>query len=284
MQAAASATTTEWPAGLVKIADGLDHPSDLAITSDSRVWIAERAGRVRVVRDGALVRNPVLTLDRRLDESLVSLTPDPHFDMNHFMFAIYTERSRSGQSFVIARFREASDTLADRVIILDRVAASSNARASLRFGLDGKLYAAFDDGGSTSLAEDPASFNGKLLRLNADGTTPDDAPRKSPIVSAGAASPRGLAWHRATARLWAADTSTLGGIRWPSSIEAVAILNDDLLVASGMGLSRAHIQRGGTLSLGAVRDVLRNVSIRAAAAAPDGTIYVATDTAVGRLQ
>jgi hypothetical protein len=64
----------------------------------------------------------------------------------------------------------------------------------------------------------------------------------------------------------------------------VAVLNDDLLVASETGLSRAQIQRAGASALGAVRDVLRNVSIRAVAAAPDGTIYVATDTAVGRLQ
>jgi glucose/arabinose dehydrogenase len=282
--AAAASKADAWPAGLVKIADGLERPSDLAITSDSRAWIAERTGRVRVVRGGALVQNPALTLDRRREEALVSLTPDPHFDTNHFIFAIYTERSRAGPSFVIARFREASDTLADRVIILDNIPASSDARANLRFGLDGKLYAAFDDGGSASLAEDPASFNGKLLRLNSDGTTPDDAPGKSPIMSAGPSSPRGLAWHRATARLWAADTFTVGGVRWPSSLEAVAVLNDDLLVASEAGLTRAQIQRSGTPGLGGVRDVVRNMLIRALATGPDGTIYVATDTAIGRLQ
>lgn len=283
MQSAGS-TKAAWPAGLVKIADGLDRPSDLAVTSDSRVWIAERTGRVRVVHDGGLVQDPALTLDLRLEESLVALTPDPHFDTNQFMFAIYTERSRSGQSFVIARFREASDTLADRVIILDNIPASSDARAALRFGLDGKLYAAFDDGGSASLAQDPASFNGKLLRLNSDGTTPDDAPRKSPIMSAGPTSPRGLAWHRATARLWAADTFTVGGIRWPSALEAVAVLNDDLFVASETGLARAQIQRAGSPNLAGIRDVLRNVSIRAVATAPDGAVYVATDSAIGRLQ
>jgi hypothetical protein len=280
----ASLKADAWPTGLLKVADGLDRPSDLAFTPDSRLWIAEQNGRVRVVRDGTLVPDAALTLDHRLTDRLVSVTADPHFATNHFMFAIYTERSRSGHSFVIARFREAADTLADRIVILDNVPASPDARATLRFGLDGKLYAALDDGGDARLAEDPASFNGKVLRLNPDGTTPDDAPRKSPIASAGPASPRGLAWHRATARLWAADRFTVGGVRWTSSPESVAVLQDDLFVGSETGLTRAQIQRASAPRLGAIHDVLRNVSIRAVATAPDGAVYVATATAIGRLQ
>jgi len=281
---AAPAKPVAWPASLRKVADGLDRPVDLAVTPDSRLWIAERSGRVRVVRDGTLVPDAAMTLDRRLIDSLVSLAADPHFATNHFMFAIYTERSQSGHSFVIARFREAADTLADRVVILDNVPASADARASLRFGPDGKLYAAFDDGGDPRRAEDQASFNGKVLRLNADGTTPDDAPRKSPIVSAGPASPRGMAWHPATSHLWLADAFAVGDIRWGSSPESVAVLQDDLLVATETGLTRAQIERTNAPRLGAIRELVRNVPIRAVAAAPDGTLYVATDTAIGRLQ
>ena len=284
---APDAKDSSWPSGLLRIADGLNRPADLAFTPDGRLWIAERSGHVRVLRDGVLLAAPALTLDPRIEGgAVVALAPDPHFAGNHFIFAIYTERSRSGRlTFAIARFREAADTLADRVVILDNVPASPDPRASLRFGLDSKLYAAFDDGGDPRLADDPASFNGKILRLNPDGTTPDDAPRKSPVFATGPSSPRGLAWHRATARLWAADLSNVGGVRWTPPPEGVAVNGDALFVGSEAGLVRAQLQRAaGESRLAATHDVLRSIVIRAIATAPDGAVYVATETTIGRLQ
>ncbi len=258
----------------------------LAFTPDSRLWIAERSGRIRVLRGGVIAAEPALTLDRRIKGgAVVSLAPDPHFASNHFLFAIYTERSRSGHlTFAIARYRETGDTLADRVVILDNVAASDDPRATLRFGPDGKLYAAFDEGGDARLVQDRASFNGKILRLNPDGTTPDDAAGKSPILSTGPTSPRGLGWHRATSRLWAADVFAVGEVHWAVSPESMLIVKDDLVVGSQSGLIRAQIQRTSPPSLAGIREVLRDVPIRALALAPDGAVYVATETTIGRLQ
>jgi len=283
--APADAGTASWPSGLVRMADGLDRPSDLAFTPDGRLWIAERSGQVRVMHDDGLVADPALTLDPRIpDEAVLGLAPDPHFAGNHFVFALYTERSRAGAlTFAIARFREVADTLADRVVILDNVLASTDPRASLRFGLDGKLYAAFDDAGDARLSDDLASFNGKTLRLNPDGTTPDDAPAKSPVFSAGLSSPRGLAWYRPTKRLWTADVSSVGRLPWTPAPEGIAILEDELFIASQAGLALSQLQPSGA-GLGAPRDVIRGVAVRAIAISPDGAVYVATDSAIGRLQ
>jgi glucose/arabinose dehydrogenase len=283
--APADAGTAGWPAGLIRVATGVDRPADLAFTPDGRLWIAERSGHVRVMHEDGMVSEPALTLDPRIpDGAVLSLAPDPRFTENHFVFTIYTERLRSGTpAFAIARFREVGDTLADRVVILDNVPASADPRASLRFGLDGKLYAAFDDAGDARLPDDLASFNGKTLRLNPDGTTPDDAPAKSPVFSSGLSSPRGLAWHRATTRLWTADASSVGPAPWTPAPEGIAIVEDELFVASQAGLARAQLQRSGSPQLGAPRDIIRNVAVRAIAVAPSGVVYVATDTAIGRL-
>ena len=108
--------------------------------------------------------------------------------------------------YALARFRESADTLADRVLLLDEVPApASNAAASLRFGPDGKLYAAFDDGGDAARAGDLASPNGKVLRLNPDGSTPDDQAGGSPLFSSAYRSPRGLDWDPASGVLWILD-------------------------------------------------------------------------------
>jgi glucose/arabinose dehydrogenase len=281
---ATASTTQTWPAGLIRVADGLDRPSDLAFTPDSRLWIAERSGRIRVLQDGALARDPAVTLDPRLGDAMISLAPDPHFAGSHFIFAIYTERSRAGLTFAVARYREAAGTLADRIVILDNVRASPDARATLRFGPDGKLYAAFDAGGDAALAQDPASFSGKILRLNPDGTTPDDAPGKSPIWVRGLASPRGVVWPRLATRPWVADESGIGDLPWTPTPESLLVVKDDLLVGSMSGLTRSHIQSTSPPRLSAARDVLRNVRVHALAVAPDGGVYIATDTSIGRLQ
>ena len=65
------------------------------------------------------------------------------------MFALYAAPTRSGEPmFTLARFRESGGTLADRAVLLDGVRAGSALPAgALRFGPDGMLYAAFDDGG-----------------------------------------------------------------------------------------------------------------------------------------
>jgi len=174
--------------GVDLIADGLREPTDLAFTPDGRFFVAERSGRVRVIEQGGIQPEPALTLtDVTITGGggLLSLALDPRFERTHFLYALYTTSSRSGHSvFRIARFRETMNTLADRAIVLDEIApSSSRASASLRFGPDGMLYAAIDDGGDPQRGDDIASFNGKILRLNADGSTPDDQAGLTPVYS-----------------------------------------------------------------------------------------------------
>jgi glucose/arabinose dehydrogenase len=84
------------------------------------------------------------------------------FDRTQYLYAISTRSSDSGvRTFSLSRYREASNTLADRVVLLDEVpAAAGAAAASLRFGPDGMLFAAFDDAGMERLRDDLASVNG----------------------------------------------------------------------------------------------------------------------------
>lgn len=297
-EAAAGIDARAWPPAAVRLADGLDRPADLAFTPDGRLWIAERSGRVRVLQDGAVLVEPALTLAAPAGGggAIVAVAVDPQFARSHFIFAIYTARSRQPEiggavgprsgplTFTLARFREAANTLADRIVILDDVPASLEARAALRFGPDGKLYAAFDNGGDDQLIEDLASFNGKILRLNPDGTTPDDAARKSPVFMSGITSPRGLAWHWRSGQMWAADERRVGAVPWDNAPAALAILQDDLFVGSDVGLRRGRIDEQHPSRLTRTADVLRNLPVHAVAAGPDGALYFATDGALGRLQ
>lgn len=273
-----------WPRGTAPVVSGLDRPADLAFTPDDRLLVAERSGRVRVVRDGALLDPPALTLPPGPagEGAVLALAVDPSFARTGFVYAIYTGRDRSGVlTFTLARFREAGDTLADAIVILDDIRAAADARAVLRFGPDRKLYAAFDNGGDDRRVDDSSSFNAKVLRINPDGTTPDDAPRKSPILLEGLTSPRGLGWHAATKHLWTATATHVDAMRWTSTPNALAIVRDALFVGSDAGLVRATLDAGVAGRIARAEDLFSSVPVRALAVRSDGAVFFATADAIG---
>jgi glucose/arabinose dehydrogenase len=305
------------------VADGLENPTDLAFAPDGRIFVAERAGRVRVVRDGRLQAEPALTLDDLStagEGGLLGLALDPRFERTHSVYAVYTTPSRSGDAvFVLARFREAGDTLADRAIFLDGIRASpARAAAAVRFGGDGKLYVAFDDGGNARLAGDLASFNGKVLRMNPDGSTPDDQAAATPVYSYEHRSPRGFDWHPVTGTLWIANGGpnesarlsvvmadegrrTRGVVQAtyelpaPAGASGVAFyrsrlvpaLRDNLLIATGAGrhILRIRFDPQAPSRIVATERLLndRVGSVRVVAVGSDGAIYFCTPNALGKL-
>jgi hypothetical protein len=81
------------------LADGLEAPTDLAVAPDGRLFVAERPGRIRVIRDGRLLSAPGVSLADTLgvDGRLLTRALDPEFERTRFVFAIYTAPSRSGE-------------------------------------------------------------------------------------------------------------------------------------------------------------------------------------------
>jgi glucose/arabinose dehydrogenase len=304
------------------VAEGLNAPNDLAVAPDGRLFVGEASGLIRVVRDQRLLAAPALSLGTRAgaQEEILALAFDPQFARTRFVYVLYTTRSRAGEpTYALARFRESADTLADRVLLLDDVPApASNAAASLRFGPDGKLYAAFDDGGDAARAGDLASPNAKVLRLNADGSTPDDQAGGSPLFSSAYRSPRGLDWDPASGALWILDAVPAGAGRLsavvasgtrakrgvtsataplpdapqPSSMAfyrgaAIPALKGTLLVASSKSeyLLRVRFDPDNRNRIVATDKLLQDRvgTIRVVTMGPDGAVYFATGNAIGRL-
>jgi glucose/arabinose dehydrogenase len=320
-----------WPSAVVtndgvrlqlhRIATDVAEPTDLAFAPDGRLFIAERAGTIRVVVRGRLAAEPALTRWDRdsVDGDLLALALDPRFEQTRFLYAIFTAAVGSGRLFHLARFRETANTLADRVILRDDVRASpTDAAASLRFGADGRLFVAFDDGGLPGLAGNFASPNGKILRMNPDGTTPADQAAGTPLYSYGHRSPRGLDWHPDAKTLWIADrdSPTSGRITivaasdgpWirgaaratlalprgivPSSLafyrgSTIAAFRGNVFVASAEGrqLLRIRLAPGDETRILASEPLLQDRigAIRSVAIGPDGAIYIGTADAIGRL-
>lgn len=209
-------TTTDGIRYVVEpVASGLVVPWALAFAPDGRLFVTERPGRVRVVANGVLVTEPALTLPDVAAENesgLMGIALHPRFDENRFVYVVYTA-AVPGRGAVnrVTRFREVGGILGEAAVILDDIpAASIHDGARLQFGPDEKLYLTMGDAANPSTAQDLASLNGKIFRMNDDGTRPADNPLPSLVYSYGHRNPQGLDWHPQTGHLWATEHGQTG--------------------------------------------------------------------------
>lgn len=245
------------------VARGLTDPSDLAVAADGRVFVAERAGRVWIGDRGAL-RDPeaVRVADVAVDTGagLAAIALDPSFETTQVVFLVYTARREDGASFRILRLREAGGTLAQAALVAELTAPPTRASAAARFGPDDRLYVALGAGPDPRDAQDPTSPFGKILRLNADGTTPTDNPGASPVFSLGHRDLRGLAWHPRTRLLWAVEQDDPadevnailpgGNYGWPlvrGNEPYPNVIAPAFSLRTGTGVSGASFVRGSAL-------------------------------------
>lgn len=199
------------------VAGGLETPWAIVFAPDGRIFITERPGRIRVIKDGKLQGQPWMEIDAYevSEAGLMGLALDPEFSRNRFVYAAYTYRDSSGRlTNRLARLREDPATgkgTMDKVL-LDGVAGSNNHNGGrVKFGPDGKLYWTMGDAQNTRFSQNISSMNGKILRLNPDGTLPPDNPfGKSPVYSYGHRNPQGLAWQPSTGRLYSTEHGPSG--------------------------------------------------------------------------
>jgi glucose/arabinose dehydrogenase len=195
--------------GVQTLVTGLQIPWSLAFAPDGRLFISERPGRVRVYENGQLLPEPALTLSDVFtsgESGILGLTVHPEFASNRFVYLTYTASGARGPVARVMRFREAGNRLAEGVVLLDDVPAANIHNGSrVRFGPDRRLYVTFGDVAVPSVAQDVASLNGKILRLNEDGTSAAGNRFASPVYSFGHRNPQGLDWHPSTGDLWATE-------------------------------------------------------------------------------
>lgn len=293
---------------LERIVDGLQNPVDIAFRPDGAIFVAERAGTVRIVRNGALSFEPALdvTADVALPEGgLLAIALDPQFDQTSLMYALYaTEASRGEMEVVLARFRGVNDRFGERAIFFARRSTTrSRASGALRIGSDGKLY---------------VGVEGEILRLNGDATTPDDRGELTPVYSLDHPDPRALGWHPLSRDLWVIDGvdpsgGRLSAVPSVTSQQRRAAQRTAYTLPQGTGASSAAFYGGhlipifrGDLFVAAEArrelmrlrfdpaDPARIISVerllkeeigpvRVVAEGRDGALYVAGDTALYRL-
>jgi glucose/arabinose dehydrogenase len=191
-------------------------PWSLAFAPDGRLFITERPGRVRVAQNGALLQQAALTLNdiAATDEAgAMGLALHPNFSSNRFVYVAYTARLAGGGIVNrVVRYREAGNQLGEPMVIIDNIAAANiHDGGRVKFGPDGKLYLTMGDAASPPVSQDLASLNGKILRMNDDGSLPADNPFPASFVySLGHRNPQGIDWQPGTGELWGTEHGATG--------------------------------------------------------------------------
>ena len=155
-------------------------PWSIVWAPDGRMIFTERPGRVRVFENGTLRPKPLFVVpdvQSSGESGLMSVALHPQFSSNHLLYLSYAYPAGDGLRVRVARYREAPEGLVDRKVIIENIpAAPAHAGCRIRFGPDGKLYITTGDSTRREIAQKLDSLGGKTLRLNDDGTVPQDNP------------------------------------------------------------------------------------------------------------
>jgi glucose/arabinose dehydrogenase len=175
------------PSGFTQsqVVSGLTDPTDMEFAPDGRLFVAEQAGRVRIVKpDGTLAK--FLNISTKVDSSgergLQALTFDPGFSTNRYVYLHYTKKATSTTPAhnrivrVTANGNKIVSGSEKLIFRLGNQTSDHHMGGAIDFGTDGKLYIATGDNETPTNAQQRTNLFGKMLRINKDGTIPTDNP------------------------------------------------------------------------------------------------------------
>lgn len=209
---------------VVTIVVGLEHPWGMAFLPGGDILVTERPGRLRLVRDGTLVDDPVPGVPDGVEAGgqggLLDIALHPQFGSNGWVYLTYSKGASGERTTAIARGRLEDDRLVDVEEIYEADAwgdDESHFGSRLAFDTAGQLYVTVGERGEMDEAQNLANDQGTVLRLNDDGTIPADNPfagseeTSGAIWAYGVRNMQGLAFHPTTGELWAAEHGPEGG-------------------------------------------------------------------------
>jgi glucose/arabinose dehydrogenase len=218
--------TIETKSGPVKVetvAKKLNFPWGLAFLPDGRMLVTERPGRLRIVAQDGTLSEPIKGVPEVFAQGqggLLGLALDPKFSANNLIYFAFSEPGEGGAGTAVARAKLRDTSLDDVEIIFrqkPKVRGGLHFGGRLAFASDGTLFVTLGERFQFDPAQDLSTHLGKIVRINPDGSVPDDNPfvgqdgKLPEIWSYGHRNAQGAAIHPETGRLWENEFGPEGG-------------------------------------------------------------------------
>ena len=176
---------------LEPVASGLAFPVDLtAPPGDSRLFVAEKGGRIRIIKDGVLLGTPFLDIHGLVsgggEQGLLGLAFHPQYATTGRFVVDYTDASGDTRIAVyhVSADPDVADPASGAVMLTVSQPYSNHNGGQVRFGPDGYLYIALGDGGSggdpQNRGQDRTDLLGSMLRIDVDNGSPYNIPASNP--------------------------------------------------------------------------------------------------------
>jgi glucose/arabinose dehydrogenase len=182
--------------------------TSMVFSPDGRLFFTEKnTGAIRIMTpERNILDEPFASVDdlyASWEQGMLGLAIDPEFPINHHVYVYYTaltdiENGNGGKVINrVLRFTDNNNAGTDPTLIMDNIPASRgyHSGGAMAFGPDGKLYITVGDATEHIFAQDPSIVIGKVLRINKDGTIPQDNPYpNSPVYTVGHRNMYGIAF------------------------------------------------------------------------------------------
>jgi glucose/arabinose dehydrogenase len=213
---------------VVPVAENLVTPWSVAFLPDGDMLITERPGRLRIVRNGTLLPDAVTGVPDVFAEGqggLLDVLPHPDFASNRLLYLSYAGPNGGESTTVVARGRFENDRLENvEEIFVAQSQGRGHYGSRLAFHPDGSLFITVGERQAPATgdleahpAQDLSNHHGTIIRLNDDGSVPDDNPfvgqvgTLPEIWSYGHRNPQGLVIHPETGDVWITEHGPQGG-------------------------------------------------------------------------
>lgn len=299
---------------------GLEFPTNLAFTPDGRLFFTEKeTGNVRVVEDGVLRDQSFVTLPVLGDaeRGLLGIAIGPDFETDPWVY-LYFSDAADGRNRLVRVRADGNRATGEPEVLLEGLDASTGYHngGDLAFGTDGSLYVTIGEAHDADRAQDPDDLGGKIVRLNPDGSVPDDGPfgADNPAWSLGHRNSFGICVDPDTGELWETENGPDvddevnviergGNYGWPDTtgqgddrfvqplvvfpdtiaVTGCTVVNGDVYFGSFDGrLWRLPADQRRTGDVGTVARL--DGGVTDVTTGPDGSLYVATSDAILRME
>jgi aldose sugar dehydrogenase len=221
---AGNGPATSVPHRVATVVEGLEHPWSIAfLPGDEGILVTERPGRLRLVRGGALVPEPIAGVPQVRAQGqggLLDVALHPDFASNRLVYLTYSKPGPRGATTAVARGRYEDGRLTGTADIFVAEAWGTGGQhfgSRIAFDRQGLLYLTIGDRGSGPRAQDLDDHAGTTIRLHDDGRVPADNPfagradARPEIFTYGNRNAQGIVVHPETGEVWLNEHGPRGG-------------------------------------------------------------------------